>query len=248
MPQELAVLSPEKTVITFPIAGLGTRMLAHMLDVFVAVFIMYLLNLLAVVILTLAGLTLFVQFVTMQSIFIFFLYFILFEGFWNGQTLGKKAAGIRVRMADGTPVRFGAVLGRNLFRPADFLPAFYFVGILAVFTNPKSQRLGDLVAGTIVVMEKRGEPRFAPTPYSLGVHPFESYVGELRGMSSDDYVALRQLCDRFPQLATGVQNRLIREVWQPAADKLGIKPLANVHPIYLAEAVVMKYGRRHGLL
>lgn len=248
MPQELAVLSPEKTVLTFPIAGLGSRILAHFLDVTAAALIIYILDTIIGLTLPLIGLSAVAEVLILQSFFIFFLYFIILEGFWNGQTFGKKALGVRVRMADGTPVRFGAVLGRNLLRPADFVPAFYFVGILAMFTNPKSQRIGDLISGTIVVLEKRAEPRFAPTPYSLGVHPFESYVGELRGMTSEDYVALRQLCDRFPQLPAAVQNRLIEEVWNPAAEKLHIKPLQNVHSVYLAEAVVMKYGRRHGLL
>jgi hypothetical protein len=176
------------------------------------------------------------------------LYFVLFEGLWNGQTLGKKAVGIRVRMADGTPLTFRAALARNLLRPADLLPFWYFLGFLAMFTNVKSQRIGDMVAGTVVLRERKPMPIFSPAPYILGIHPFESHVGDLRGMNNDEYVVLKRLCDRFPELPTRVQDQLIAEVWQPFAQRFKIAPLQNVHPVYLAEAVVMKYGRRQGLL
>jgi hypothetical protein len=177
-----------------------------------------------------------------------FAYFILFEGLKNGQTLGKKAFGIRVRMADGTPVSFVAALGRNLMRPADMLPGPYFVGFLAIFTNPRSQRLGDLIAGTVVCYEKRSKALYAVAPHIVGYHPLETQVGELRGMTSEEYYALRRFCDRFPELSMKTQNRLLEELWVPIAKKRQIPSLPNVHPIYLAEAAVMKYGRDKGLL
>jgi hypothetical protein len=177
-----------------------------------------------------------------------FLYFILLEGLWNGQTLGKKAVGLRVRMHDGTPVTFTAALGRNLMRPADFFPGLYFAGTLAIFSTPRSQRLGDLLSGTVVVIEKRAIPNFTPAPHVAGIHPLEQYLGDLRGMTIEEYTALRRYADRFPELSTDIQNRLTRDVWQPIANRRGIKPLPNVHPLYLAEAVVMKYGRENGLL
>lgn len=76
----------------------------------------------------------------------------------------------------------------------------------------------------------------------------ESHVGDLRGMTIEEYNALRRFADRFPELPVSIQNQLVREVYQPIAAKRGITPVANVHPIFLAEAAVMKYGREHGLL
>jgi hypothetical protein len=176
------------------------------------------------------------------------LYFILLEGLWNGYTLGKRALGIRVCMDDGRPVTFMASVSRNMIRPADMLPGTYLLGIAAMFTNPKGQRLGDLFARTIVVHTGRAVPRFTPAPHVLGLHPLEQHVGDLKGMTSDEYNALRRLCDRFPELPANVQNRLMRDVWRPIAIKRHIKSLPNIHDIYIAEAVVMKYGRDHGLL
>ncbi len=175
-------------------------------------------------------------------------YFVLLEGLWNGQTLGKKICGIRVRMADGTAITFAAALGRNLLRPADFLPALYFLGLFAMFTNPRAQRLGDLVADTIVCTDTRPEPRFAIAPHSVGLHPLEPYVGDLKGMTIQEYNALRRFADRFPELPPLVQEKLVAEVWDPIAVRRAVPQLDKVHPIYMAEAVVMKYGRQHGLL
>jgi hypothetical protein len=192
--------------------------------------------------------TLAIILIQLLTTFLPFAYFILFEGLLNGITPGKKLVGLRVRMADGTPITFAAALGRNLLRPADILPGTYFVGVISMFFNPKSQRIGDIVAGTIVCIEKQPQFGVTPAPHTAGVHPFESAVGDLRGMTQEEYDALRRFCDRFPELTAATQSRLMNELWEPLAKRRNVPSIPNVHPIYLAEAVVMKYGRQHGLL
>lgn len=243
----LTILSPEKTILTYPLASVGRRILAHLIDVAVIFLILMaaqqVIGLLALIDADIAiGLIMFISVATV------FLYFIFLEGLWNGRTVGKAACGLRVRMVDGTPIRFGSALGRNLLRPGDFLPLLYFAGLLSAFTTPWSQRLGDLVAGTVVVRDVTPDSRFSPAPHSAGVHPFEGRVGELRKMTDDDYIALRRLCDRFPELPPYVQEKMLREVWAPVATRIGVGAVSDVHPIYLAEATVMKYGRVKGLL
>ena len=200
------MLSPEKTVLTYRVAGLGTRMLAQVIDLVIMTGFSYFLYMLLLVVATATNFELMMVLASVLSGFSFFLYFILFETLWNGATPGKKAMGVRVRMADGTPASFTAVLARNLLRVADFLPFGYFAGLLAVCTNPRSQRLGDLVAGTIVVEERKNVRGFRPSPHSFGVHPFEASVGELRGMTLEEYAALKRLCDRYPELPSGIQD------------------------------------------
>jgi uncharacterized RDD family membrane protein YckC len=245
---ELTILSPEKTIITYPLAGIGRRVMAQFIDILLVLALIAFTG--AIVGFTLGR----VQPETAQGVVLFlaaafpFLYFIVLEGFWNGRTIGKMAFGLRVRMADGTPIRFSSALGRNFVRVADFLPFGYFAGMLATFTTPKAQRLGDLVANTVVVREARATPVFSPAPHKAGVHPFESHVGDLRGMTDDEYVVLKRFCDRFPELDREVQDRLVDGIWTPFAAEKGITPLANVHPLYLAEACVMKYGRMRNLL
>lgn len=82
-------------------------------------------------------------------------YFILLEWLWNGQTLGKRLFGLRVIAEDGSPARFVAVFVRNLVRLADFLPGFYGFGLVSIVLSSRSQRLGDLAAGTYVVRAPR---------------------------------------------------------------------------------------------
>lgn len=251
MTTDIAILSPEKTIVTYRLASLGSRIAAHFLDLLIAFAISCLILLFCTMLMgspvqffrDIGGLALPLVIASV------FLYFILQEGLWNGLTLGKKSAGIRVRNIDGTPVTFQAAIGRNLLRIADMMPAIYFVGFASIFTTPKAQRIGDIVAGTIVVTEKRGVPRFAPAPHRLaGEHPFEASVGDLRGMTIQEYRALRRFCDRFPELSATIQERMTRDIWLPIAAKRSVPDVPGVHPIYLAEAAVMKYGRAHGLL
>lgn len=246
MNQDLAVLSPEKTILTYRLAGLGSRIAAHLIDLLMLIVIV-------LVTIQLFGMTIGMTATGTGVIMLAlsaepFLYFILQEAFWNGRTLGKFALGLRVRMADGTPITPVAAIGRNLLRAADLLPGTYFVGLLSMFTTPRSQRLGDLVSGTVVVQERRQVPRFVPAPHVIGFHPFEGQVGDLRGMTPDEYVAMRKFCDRFPYLHPSIQERLVRDVYLPIAQRRAIPTPPNVHPIYLAEAAVMKYGREHGML
>lgn len=250
MANELILLSPEKAIVSFRVAGLGSRVLAHLLDLTILggailILLFALMSLAAAQFLNPALALVLVYWCLAMG---WFFYFTLFESFWNGQTLGKKAVGIAVRSVDGTPVTFLGALGRNALRPADFFPAMYFLGLLAMFTNPKSQRIGDLAAGTMVLHVRRPQPKFTPAPHAISLHPLESFVGELQGMTIEEYVALKRFCDRYPELAPHAQVRFMEEVWLPISLRRHVPKVPNVHPLYLAEAVVMKYGRTHGLL
>ena len=248
MELDLDILSPEKTVLSYRLAGLGARLVAHIVDLLVIVAFYLALTFAS----QLLGVVL--QVSLLQAAFIVllfafpFLYFILLEGYWGGQTLGKKVSGLRVRLVDGTPVTPMAAAARNLLRPADMLPVPYFSGVVAMFLNPRMQRLGDLVAGTVVIHEPKRLPIVSLAPHRVGIHPLESRVGDLRGMTESEYYALRRYCDRFPQLSTEVQNGLTDRLWLPIAYRLGIPLPLDIHPVYLAEATVMKFGREKGLL
>jgi uncharacterized RDD family membrane protein YckC len=81
-------------------------------------------------------------------------YFILLEWLLNGQTPGKRLLHIRVIKQGGYSLRFFDTLLRNLLRVIDFLPLFYGVGLTSLLLTRDSQRLGDLVAGTLVVYQE----------------------------------------------------------------------------------------------
>lgn len=248
MHQELHVLSPEKALLTYQLSGIGSRALAHFLDLMILVSFAYALGLLfAVIVAATQATAIFAAYIVAIS-FSPFLYFILFEGFWNGQTPGKRALRIRVRQADGTPITFSSALMRNLLRPADVLPGTYFLGLVTMFTNNRSQRLGDMVAGTVVIHEPKSIPVFQPVPPRVLIHPLEDRTGEVQRMSEAEYAVLRRLRDRLPELAPSVQERMLKEVWVPIALKYGVASDPGIHPGHFIEASVMRYEREHGLL
>ena len=80
-------------------------------------------------------------------------YFNLFEWIWNGQTPGKRLLHLRVIKVDGTPVSWIDVLLRNLARPIDTFGPMGLIGLLMIFVSRKAQRLGDLMARTLVIHE-----------------------------------------------------------------------------------------------
>ena len=79
------------------------------------------------------------------------LYPVVFEAMWNGQTPGKRAMHLRVVRDDGAPVGWLAAFVRNLLRTVDMLPFGYAIGIASGLLDPWGRRLGDLVAGTVVI-------------------------------------------------------------------------------------------------
>jgi uncharacterized RDD family membrane protein YckC len=87
-------------------------------------------------------------------------YFTLFEAFWRGQTPGKRVMRIRVIQQTGRPIGLLESMGRNLLRAIDMLPTFYIFGVITMFLTSRQQRLGDLVAGTLVVHERDVETPF----------------------------------------------------------------------------------------
>lgn len=249
MPGDLEILTPERAVLEYRLAGIGSRALAHGLDVAIVLATVILVTFLVGVGVSFldaglaVGLALFLDFLLPV------LYFVLSEGLGNGQTIGKRAFGLRVRMADGTPVSLEAAILRNLLRPADMLPGPYLVGLGSIFLSDRAQRLGDLVAGTVVVSERQEAPRYAVAPHGVGIHPLEANVGSLRGLTMAEYAALRRLADRFYELPEEAQRRLLGTVYRPIAARLGVpSPPAGETEIRMVEALVMAYGRRKGLL
>ncbi|MES1228443.1 MAG: RDD family protein [Armatimonadota bacterium] len=246
---EYAVLTPEKVVVSFTVASLGTRILAHLIDLFCAAIFVFGLVLFFSLFLGSVVPELAQAINALISVFGLFGYFILFEALWQGQTFGKRMSGVRVVMTDGTPVTGLAAFYRNLLRPADMFPGFlYLVGFVSVFTNPRAQRLGDIVAGTMVIRTVKPVTHFAPAPHRYGIHPFEPQTPGLEKMTIEEYFAIKRLCDRFPLLLPTTQKSSIERIWAPFAAKHGIEPIKDVHPVYQMEAVVMKYSRLHKLV
>lgn len=237
------ILTPEKVVLTVELANLGPRIIAHIIDLFL-MFIGLVVGLVAIsqtAIIVGEGLSGLVA--TVFATFFIFIYLIASEIFLKGQTVGKKLLGLRVVTVDGRPLTSSSAFLRNVLRIADLLPGTYLLGLVTMFLNERSQRLGDLMAGTIVVRVAPAFRGFTAAPHHAGVHQLEHSIGDVGQMTLEEYAALKRLCDRFPYLTTEAQAWSLQQVWEPFRERLGIISVDAIHPIYQIEAVVMKYGR-----
>ncbi len=164
--------TPEAVWLTFQVAGPGARMGAYFLDLLFRIAILYFLNwALSIIVMGLGGTAGWPMGVLLLAFFILeWGYSTFFETFNNGRTPGKRIVGLRVIKVGGYPVGFYDAFMRNLLRAADGMPLLLFgmflptygVSLLVMLMNPKMQRIGDLIAGTMVVREKKARLRANP--------------------------------------------------------------------------------------
>lgn len=248
MLENYTVLTPEKTVLEYRIAGLGSRVWAFLFDLFVLMLYTYLL-LMGTGLLTILSPYFATAALLVGALMIPFGYHLLFEMLWNGQTPGKRVFRIRVRMWDGTPITPAAAFLRNVLRMVDILPGTYTLGLTAMFFTERSQRLGDLAAGTVVVHESPFQERVVlSSGLTTAQHPLEGLIGSVHSLSVDEYLALKTLCDRYPELPHHVQEQMLRDVWEPIALRHNFPTFDHIHPAWLMEAIVMRYAREKGFL
>ena len=167
----LIIETPERVPLHFALASIGNRFLAcaidHALQVLTLIVVAVAFTLLANFSSLGDQLSNAPKWVKAVLIVIVFLivsgYFAFFEWIWNGQTPGKRWLKLRVIREDGRPVTFWEAAVRNLLRTFDMMPApFYSIGLISVFISLSDQRVGDMVAGTVVVREREAEvPAFA---------------------------------------------------------------------------------------
>jgi uncharacterized RDD family membrane protein YckC len=155
----LIIDTPEQIPLEFPLAGIGSRFLALALDTLFQIAAWLVLFGIAAAMgargskmPTKGAWTLAV--VVLGAFLLQSGYFALFEAIWNGQTPGKRLTRLRVIQDSGRPITAYEAVARNLLRIVDSIPALYGVGIISALLSTKSKRLGDYVAGTVVVHEK----------------------------------------------------------------------------------------------
>jgi uncharacterized RDD family membrane protein YckC len=155
---DVEIESPEHVVFRHRVAGPARRAVAHVLDLVICYGTVFV----AAIFVVMAGggsmedkvsgwglgLVLLMVFAAQ------WVYFVVWEGL-RGTTPGKMALGLRVLTTEGRPIRFAQSAIRNVLRAADLLPTAYLVGLGAMFATQRFQRLGDLAAGTMVVIVQR---------------------------------------------------------------------------------------------
>jgi uncharacterized RDD family membrane protein YckC len=150
---DLVIETPENVVLTYRLAGPAVRLLAYMVDFLIRAALLF-----AAFIFMVAGSIGSAGVSTglfLVAIFVVdWAYFGLCEGYFRGKTLGKHVFGLRVIQEEGYPITLWGAMLRNIVRAADSL-SFYGAGFITMIVAGKFRRLGDLVARTVVIEERR---------------------------------------------------------------------------------------------
>ncbi|MFN2400209.1 MAG: stage II sporulation protein M [Gemmatimonadaceae bacterium] len=165
--QLVEIETPEQVAFSYTVAGVGTRAAAAVVDHLICIGIAVALFLVGAFVMGIVapGAVLGKEVETVGAwvlgimaiaqVAVFWGYYVIFEGLWDGQTPGKRRQGIRVVQDGGYSTSFAASAVRNLVRALDMQPlGTYAVGIVSAAISKSGKRLGDMVAGTMVVQER----------------------------------------------------------------------------------------------
>lgn len=219
------VLTPEYVEFRFGLAGLYTRFLAWLVDALTV-----LCGYLAIMSVLGTVMGAFPGFLSALGAVIYFVldwgYAMACEAAYSGQTLGKKLLGLRVVQESGVRITFLQAALRNLARAVDRLPFFYLVGGVAALFSSSHQRLGDLLAGTVVIRDRRQK-----LPASL-TRPKEEqallqdthFRGRLGALSTEEQDVVLSAALRREELSMDARLRLFHALCSHLEDRGFVKP------------------------
>jgi len=240
----LTIATPEGVDLELPLAGLGSRAAAALIDRAIQLAAVMGLSLALILPFVAAGVDVGAP-VGLAAFFI--LYFIVEFGYhvafltvWSGRTPGKRALGLRVLRDDGLALRFREAAVRSLVLLLDGPLTSYALGTIAILLSPRGQRVGDLVAGTVVARERVGGRPHASVGATRGVElPDPLPTWDVSGVSDADLAAMRLFLERRESIDPEARHRLatdlaarVREVvvsfGEPADDESFIEAVVSI--------------------
>ena len=229
---DVAIETPEHIVFHYRLAGPARRAVAYLIDLVVCYGAVLVLGLIVVVAFVgdrsagdLSSAAKAGSGVVLLALFaVQWVYFVVLEA-RTGRSVGKRAVGLRVVTASGRPIGFRAAALRNLLRAADALPTGYLVGLVSMAVTARFQRLGDLVAGTMVVVPESARVA-APIELSPPAKPKElASLPDDVTLDPDEREAIELFLRRRLTLGRAREHELASMI----AASLGER-LAFVHP------------------
>ena len=241
IPRDETFVTPEAVAVEAGFAGLGSRFVGAVVDALLQFAVLLAAGIAAAGMGGDAGLITF----SVASFVMLLVYPAALEAATRGKTVGKMAARIRVVAADGSPVRFTAVLVRNILRLVDILPGTYAVGVISILVTKRGQRLGDLAAGTVVVYDAP-----AAAPEVLELPPDARRAAMARAidpgtLSREEYRVVRSFLLRRRTLHPDARARLADDLFERLRVRVGAERLESSPEDFL-EALVAAYRERWG--
>ncbi|MCD6309317.1 MAG: RDD family protein [Candidatus Eremiobacteraeota bacterium] len=230
MDSHIVVETPESIRITYEIAGIGSRFVAQLADLLILfsgyTFMMFgftaIMDMLDKLITVNFNEAWFVAIFIILAFLYIWGYFMIFESLWAGQTPGKKIMRLRVVLEGGYPATFVSIVLRNLVRIVDALPGFYMVGLISMIINRKTKRLGDYVAGTIVIKERGSLGRISNPENQISL---ELPSLPLEILDEKDLLLIRKFLSRRKEMDDIHRAQLARKIAFNVMEKMGIESL-----------------------
>jgi len=242
---QLSIDTPEQVELSYDVAGIGSRFVAILLDQLIIGAVYFFVGLAFFIVLSAIGTvdkidSLGIWFIAAIVVIVFLLtwgYFALFEAWWQGQTPGKRAMKLRVIKDSGRQITLFESLARNLLRFVDYLPSMYLVGVVTMLCNKRNKRLGDFVAGTLVIHERSEEqplmfhstmnfitaahPQAEATPW-LQATPAMFPADAVAKLSGHDLVVIETFFHRMLDLQLETRAALAYRIAGQMAAKMGV--------------------------
>lgn len=234
-----STVTPEAVQLRADVAGVGPRSIALLVDTFIQVVI--LLPVLFIALSDGVGGTGEAIVISLLVFVVLWLYYPAFEWLRRGQTPGKRSQGIRVVRTTGQPAGLAAVAVRNLVRIVEVF-VLPFLALISIVVTRRSQRLGDLAAGTMVVRERK-----MPTPPLVRLQGQTGAASALdtSGLNERDYTVLRTFLGRRhtldPKARQELAARLAARVRQQLGQRSDAAPTGDEQ---LIEAAALAYRAR----
>ena len=239
--------TPESVELEFILAGLGNRIYALIIDyliwssILILVLIVWAFLVTQVAWLRSEPIRLWITAIQILILFgVYIGYFICFETLWRGQTPGKRYVKIRVIREDGRNVGIQQSILRSLLRPIDDI---FCLGFLFILFTAQEKRLGDLVAGTILIQEGQtvAKQKIEISTAATDVATRIIETGKIAALTPDQFATIRKYLYRYPTLAPSAKNNVSQKLAHQLLERIDladapptIDPHLTIEAIYLA--------------
>ena len=244
----MGIVTPEAVVLEFETAGLASRLIGGFVDGTIQLVLLF-----AVLFAGFGLGEVGVEFGGLATAFLYVVVFLLLFGYptawetlWRGRTPGKALLGLRVVTIEGGPIRFRHAAIRAILGLFDKYVGSGLVGVVSVLATQRNQRVGDLVAGTIVLRERSGARapaavRFSPPP------GLESYVATLdvARLGHEDYGTIRSFLLRAATLTPAARAHVATQLAGPLVQRLSTSPPSGLPPEVFLVCVAAAHQQRH---
>ncbi|MEA5508164.1 RDD family protein [Crocosphaera sp. UHCC 0190] len=250
--------TPENVELDFTLAGIGNRALALIIDysILSIVQIFYLLILIILPNLISNIIANFIQdiaaiqtWIIAIFLLIFFVtntgYFAFFETLWQGQTPGKRFAKIRVIRDDGRPIGLQQATLRALLRPLDDI---LFIGVLLIIFSESEKRIGDWLAGTLVIQEEseKSSANFLISEEAKTLVSYINNTANLTKLSPENFAVIREYLQRREAMLLQAKHELSRKLAYQVKDIIQLAEIPEgTTANHFLEAVYLAYQQQN---